>query len=398
MSNGSKSTALGGLVFATMVGVLGVAAGAWFGMSYHYGQVRHEVAAKVMATADWSPVRIERPDAVNDCSAANMREEAERLLGDVDVFEISKVDRFDAAPTAQRARELSRTIRSLEPATRAFLESYGCKEIGRLARTGREQQLSGTLLAKAIAVSSWTDATKGADLRRVVWVGRDTQASAGLYEFIEGAEIMDAAYDALAHRLAEGALDPMLDDLMHDLKILMANEESAPLHWRAGSRVLLGDLLGPDWDANPPTPLHAKAMIESMDDILASLDAMPNLATAPYPERHEVMSKWVAEHDMSAWDQKFQGFGTAGITADSVATRTHALGRAVYIGAAIRKFRRNRGYCPRELDELVSTNIVESVPLDPLANEPFTYDRASCSLISVEGLTGLDPVKVQATP
>jgi hypothetical protein len=398
VSKGNKSTALGGLVFATLVGALGVAAGAWFGMSYHYGQVRHEVAERVLATADWSPERVEREGLTDDCSAANLREEAERLMGNVDVFEVSKVDRFGSSPTAQRARELSRTLRALEPATKAFLAAYACNGIGRFARTGREQQLSGPLLAKAIGAASWIDDERSADLMKVVWVGRDTQASAGLYEFMEGARIMAAAYGTLARRLEEGALDPMLDPLMADLEKLIAHEESAQNHWRAGSRVLLADLLGPEWDANPPTPLHARAMIESMDDILASLDNMPKLASAPYPERYATMETWIAEHDMSAWDQKFQGFGDAGLKADALATHAHALGRALYLGAALRKYRRSRGYCPRELDDLVDAKVVPAVPRDPVAAAPFTYDRRACSLTSAADPTGIEPIVVHAIP
>ncbi|MCB9668756.1 MAG: hypothetical protein H6736_06510 [Alphaproteobacteria bacterium] len=395
MSN--TKSAISGLFFATIVGALGVLAAGWFGMSYHYGNLRHEVAKKVVATADWQPKRVAREDATADCAAANMREEAERLLSEVDVFEVSKVERFDTSPSAQRARELARSVRAMEPASRAFLEAYACKEVGRLSRSGREQQLSGPILTKAVGVAIWNDPERAADLRKLLWVGRDVQATPGIYEFMEGAEIMEAAYKALAQRLPSGELDRDMDPLMAEITRLMANEESAQLHWRAGARVLLGDLLGPDWDANPPTPMHAKQIVESMDEILASLEEMPNLASAPYPKRHEAMSAWIAQHDLSAWGPKFAGYGEAGVTADAMATHAHAYGRALLIGAAIRKYRRTRGVCPRELSDLEG-GILEKVPLDPIAAAPFTYDSKACTITSAKTPTGLDAVVVQAKP
>lgn len=396
--NKSISSAVRGLGFATLVGALFVAAGAWFGLSYHYGQLRHEVAERVVATAEWQPKRVERADATEDCSAANLREEAERLLEDIDVFELSKIERFDTSPSAQRARELSRTIRDMNPAIKAFLEAYTCQEVGRLPRERGEQQLSGPILAKAVAVAAWNDPERADDLRKVAWIGRDTQAAPGIYAFIEGARTMEAAYDGLAQRLAEGELDRQLEPLMAELETLRLNEESAQLHWRAGARVLIADLLGPDWDANPPTPLHAKEILESMDEILESMEGMPNVAAAPYPERYDTMKAWIADHDLSAWGPKFQGFGEAAIEADAIATHAHAAGRALYIGGAIRRFRRSRGYCPRQLEDLVGAKIVEAVPFDPFTEVPFTYDAKACTITSAKSPTGLEPVEVKATP
>lgn len=396
--NKSMSAAIRGLGFATLVGVLFVAAGAWFGLSYHYGEVRKEVAQRVVATAEWQPRRVERTDATADCSAANLRQEAERLLEDVDVFELSKIERFDTAPSAQRARELSRTVRDMTPAIKAFLEAYTCREVGRLPREQGEQQLSGPILAKAIGITTWMDTERIEDVRRVIWIGRDTQAAPGIYAFMEGARVMEAAYASLAQRLPQGELDRQLESLMPELDRLRLNEESAQLHWRAGARVLISDLLGPDWDANPPTPLHAKEILESMDEILASMEQMPNVAAAPYPERYETMKAWIAEHDLSAWGPKFGGFGEAAIEADALATHAHAQGRALYIGGALRQYRRRRGYCPRELGDLVETGVVEAVPLDPIAEAPFQYDQKACSLTSAPTPNGLAPVVVKAIP
>ncbi len=396
MSN--STSALGGLIFATVVGALGVAAAGWFGLSYHYGELRHEVAQRVMSSADWSPQRVPRNDATADCSAANLRQEAERLLDDVDVFELSKIQRFRTAPKAQRARELGRTLRSMEPSFKAFLEAYGCKGLGRLPRSRRQQQLSGPLITDALGVALWLDPARVDDLRKALWIGRDIQSSSGIYEFIEGALVMEAAAAGLALRLPEGDLDPHLDTLIDELQEFVRHEESAYQHWRAGARVLIGDLLGPDWDANPPTPLQAKAILESMDDVLNSLDALPDLTDAPYAERHRALTAWTAEHDLGVWGPKFEGFGEAGIEADARTTHAQAQVRALLVGLALRAFYRSRGYCPRKLDDLQRYGLLDAVPADPIADAPFDYDPRACAVRSASTPTGLPAIVVRARP
>lgn len=396
MSNGNSSgIALGGLVFATVLGVLIVAAGTWFGGAYYYGQQRIEVREKVLATAKWSPTRIERERSA-DCDAGKMRQEAESLLKDVGLFEVGKVDRFREAPTTQRARELSRTMREMKPALDAFLAAADCQENGRLARTGKDQQLSGVVLTRALLTESWIEPERVSDLRKALWIGRDIQATDGLYEFREGALVMESAYQALQYALAQGELDDQLTDFQGQLNILVGSEESAQLQWRSGARIILADVLGEDWDNNPPTPLRARAMLESMDEVIASLESMPDIANQPYPERHKAMKDWVAKHDMSTWDQKFRGFGKAGLQADGLATRTNAWGRALYLAVGLRRYKLARGGCPRSLEDLLKGEYVASIPIDPLAEAPFTYDRASCRITSADPLLKGEPVSVSA--
>ncbi|MCB9673811.1 MAG: hypothetical protein H6737_01765 [Alphaproteobacteria bacterium] len=397
MSNGNGSgIALGGLVFATVLGVLAVAAGTWFGGAWYYGQERIKVRDRVLATADWSPQRVSR-NWSGDCDAGRLREEAESLFGDVGAFDVGKVDRFKEAPSDQRARELTRTLKELQPSVDAFLSAADCSENSRLVRTGSEQQPSGPVITRAILVGSWVDADRVPDLRKALWVGRDIQAAGGLYEFKEGAAVMESAYIALGHALAEGYLDGQLEEVQAELQLLADNEDSAQLHWRAGARLLLADLLGADWEANPPTPLRAKAMLESMDGVIASLESMPDVASKPYPERHKVMKEWVAEHDMSTWDSKFRGFGKAGVQVDGLATETHARGRALLIAVALQRYKRQRGSCPRELEELVTGGLLAAIPTDPLGDAPFTYDRDSCRVTSAAPLLKGEPVSVSAT-
>ncbi len=399
MSNGSSGggIALGGLAFATVVGALAVMAGAWFGGSYYYSQERLKVREQVLATAEWNPERVQREFPV-ECDAGALRAEAEEQMKDVSKFDLGKVDRFLASPNEQRARELARTVKTLRPALDAFLEAAKCQENGRLTRTGSEQRTSGPVLTRALVVKAWNRGDGLDDLRQALWVGRDIQASGGLYEFEEGAQVMSAAYDGLSHALEEGQLDGQLKSLQMQLEQLMAEEDSAQLHWRSGARVLLADLLGPEWDANPPTPLRARAILESMDEVIASLESMPDVAKEPFPARHQAMKKWVAEHDMSTWDQKFRGFGKAGVRIDGVSTRTHAYGRALYIGVGLRRYRKARGRCPRELEDLVEGGILGSIPIDPIANAPFTYDDKTCTVTSAAPPVGGSEVRVSAIP
>ncbi|MEZ4319254.1 MAG: hypothetical protein R3F61_17205 [Myxococcota bacterium] len=397
MSKGNGGgIALGGLAFATVVGVLVVAAGSWFGGSYYYGQERLKVRERVLATADWSPERVKR-NWSGDCDSGKLREEAERLMADVGAFDVGKVDRFKEAPNDQRARELKSTLKQLDPAVQAFLQAGTCQENNRLARLGTEQQTSGPVITRAILVSSWTDPERLGDVRTALWVGRDIQASGGLYEFKEGAEVMESAYIALHHALAEGYADGVLESLQGQLEQLMQNEDNAQLHWRAGARLLLADVLGADWDSNPPTPLRARAMLESMDGVIESLESMPDVANQPYPVRHATMKEWVAAHDMSTWDLKFRGFGKAGLQVDGLSTHVHSLGRALYIAVGLRRYKKARGSCPRELEDLVKDGILTSIPEDPLGAAPFTYDRDSCRVTSAPPLLKGRPVSISAT-
>jgi hypothetical protein len=386
LSNGNTSgVAVGGFLFGTLFVVLAVAAGGWFGMAYHYGQQRLEVRDRVLATAEWTPQRVQRAGMTADCDAGRLREEAEARLADVGVFDLGKVDRFPAAPNDQRARELQRTIKQMDPGIQAFLQASECSANSRFARLGREQSLSGPLLARAIQVDAWLEPARVPDLQKVLWVGRDIQATGGLYEFREGALVMDAAYTGLQRSLATGDADASLDAIQAQLVALVGAEESAQLQWRAGARILLADLLGPEWDANPPTPLRARAMIDSMDDVIASLEAMPDVANQPFPARRQAMTEWAEKHDMSTWDQRFRGFGKAGVEIDELATQVASRGRALLIAVALRNLKKKKGSCPKDLEELVTAGILTAIPIDPVTDAPFTYDRDACRVTSTAG-------------
>lgn len=386
MSNGRpKGLAFGGIAFGAMFIVLATAAGGWFGMAWHYGELRKEVRERVLTTADWTPERVERAETTSDCDAARMREEAESRLSTVGVFDLGKVERFPAAPNDQRARELKRVLRDMEPAVAAFLEASTCSANSRVPRSGREQQLASVQITRGIQVEAWLDGGRVADLQRALWVGRDIQATGGLYEFREGSLVMEGAYTGLGRAVAVGHVDGSLDALIAQLEKLRESEDSAQLHWRAGARILLADLLGPEWDANPPTPLRARAMLDSMDEVIESLEGMPDVANLPYVERRKAMTAWADRHDMRTWDQRFRGFGKAGVEVDELATRVASRGRAVLIAAALRAFRAKRGACPRELSELVDAGLLTSVPSDPLSDAPFTYDRPDCRVTSPAG-------------
>lgn len=379
-----SGAALGGLVLTTFLVVMVAAAAGWFGAWYYYDEQRKVSRQRLLDAVEWSPERVARDDAKNDCDGARLREESELRQKEVSAFELSKLVGFNQAPSQARARGLSRTIKQLKPSQVAFLESYGCAENSALARDGREQQLSGVVSASGYAVGSWIDSDRIPNLFKVLWIGRDIQATEGLYQFQEGTQVMDVAYTTLADHLESGALDVQLDSTAKTLEKLIANEESAQLQWQAGARTLLADLYGTEWDQNPPTPLRARVMVESVDGLVDGLNAMPDVASQPYPERKQSMTKWLEENDMTDWDPRFSGFGKAGMQIDAEATRTHAKGRALLVGIGLRKFKKQRGYCPRELEDLVEMKMLGELPLDPITNQPFTYDARTCSIQSGE--------------
>lgn len=398
MSKGKRGgAALGGLVLTTFLVVMVLAAAGWFGAWYYYDEQRKIARQRLLDAVEWAPERVARDDATNDCDAGRMREESELRQKEVSAFELSKLVGFNQAPSQARARGLQRTLKQLKPSQVAFLESYSCAQNSALVRDGREQQLSGVVSASGVAVDSWIDTDHIPSLFQVLWIGRDIQATEGLYQFQEGVQVMDVAYTTLADHLASGALDVQLNSTARTLQKLIANEESAQLQWQAGARTLLADLYGQEWDQNPPTPLRARVMVESVDDLVKGLNAMPDVASQPYPERQQSMKTWLKENDMTDWDPRFSGFGKTGMEIDAEATRVHTKGRALLIGTALRAFRKQRGYCPRELEDLVELKMIDALPLDPIANAPFTYDARACSVTSA----ALEPhgaVTVRAMP
>ena len=337
---------------------------------------------RVLATADWEPQRLERSDALADCDAGRLREESERLLKDLRAFDIGKVVRFDASPSTQNARELKRVLTPMKPAMKAFLGAYDCKENGTLVRRSNDPQFPGTIAAKAIIADRWVHVDDLQAVRRVMWIGRDIQATKGFFEFREGTEVMDTAYHTLGLQLQKGNLDGELESLQSDLQILTSNEESAQLQWRAGARLLLADILGPDWEKNPPTPIRMKAMLEMMDGIIGSLQRLPDVANLPYEERVPRMKAWIERNDMSNWGSKFQGFGEAGIEVDEYSTVVANRGRTLLIAIALRRYYLKYRSCPRSLDDLTKRGFLEVIPKDLTTEKPFEYDRSSCEITS----------------
>ena len=396
VSTHQSKRSLSGVFFTSMILALGVTAIAWVGMTIHYNGLREEAQVKLKDHERWEPLRVERDDTDHDCESAKYREEAGELLKEVSRFEVGKVTAFRAAPSEQRARELSRTLGTFDRSTQTFLEAYPCNRAGRLRRDEIPNRFPTEVLVEAIGVQSWNDREVASSLRKSLWIGRDIQSGGGLYEFVEGARVMDHAYRYLEHRLVAGDLDRELDAYIDDFRRLTVYEDSAVMHWKAGAFVVLEDLIGVDWEETPPTPIRARQILGALDEVTGQLDGISEeWVQNPYKERVQFLATWNSQVEQSHWDRKLLNLSEMAIRADTISTQAHARGRGMLIAAALRRYRRNRGGCPAALNGLVSAKILEEVPLDPIAGKPFAYDRNECSVTSEAPEKGM-PVVVRA--